>query len=106
MYKSIRTKKRRKSEPANFQVSQTTQRTNEKFIDENYFKAPKKTTPLTKTDVFHINDTRTLDILDLKDYGLESNRGYRYVLVVIDKISKYGSTVPLKNKKAQTIEVF
>ena len=46
----------------------------------------------------------SLDILDLKDYGPENNRGYRYVLVTIDNFSKYGWTVPLKNKNAQTIK--
>ena len=39
----------------------------------------------------------------MKDYGPENNRGYRYVLVIIDNFSKYGFTTPLKNKNAQTI---
>ena len=45
-----------------------------------------------------------MDILDLKDYGPKNNRGYRYVLVIIDNFSKFGWTVPLKNKNAQTIK--
>ena len=40
----------------------------------------------------------------MKDYGTENNRGYRYVLVTIDNFSKYGWTIPLKNKNAQTIK--
>ena len=44
-----------------------------------------------------------MDILDLKDYGPENKRGYRYVLVAIDNFSKIGWTIPLKNKNAQTI---
>ena len=40
----------------------------------------------------------------MKDYGPKNNRGYRYVLVVIDNFSKFGWTVPLKNKNAQTIK--
>ena len=40
----------------------------------------------------------------MKDYGPKNNRGYRYVLVIIDNFSKYGWTVPLKNKNAQTIK--
>ena len=43
----------------------------------------------------------SLDILDLKDYGPENNRGYRYLLVVIDNFSKFGFT---KNKNAQKIK--
>ena len=42
--------------------------------------------------------------MDLKDCGTENNRGYRYVLVIIDNFSKFGWTVPLKNKNAQTIK--
>ena len=74
------------------------------FINEIYSKPPKKYYPKNKTDVYYIDDIWSLDILDLKDYGPENNRGYRYVLVVIDNFSKYGWTVPLKNKNAQTIK--
>ena len=42
----------------------------------------------------------------MKGYGPENNRGYRYVLVIIDNFSKFGWTKPLKNKNAQTIELF
>ena len=38
----------------------------------------------------------------MQDYGPESNRGYRYVLVVVGKFSKFGWTVSLK--KAQSIK--
>ena len=74
------------------------------FIIEIYSKPPKKFYATNKTDVYHIDDIWSLDILDLKDYGLEKNRGYRYVLVTIDNFSKYGWTVPLKNKNAITIK--
>ena len=74
------------------------------FINEIYSKAPKKNYVTNKTDVYYIDDIWSLDILDLKDYGPENNRGYRYVLVVIDNFSKYGWTIPLKNKNAQTIK--
>ena len=73
------------------------------FINEIYSKPPKKYYPTNKTDVYHIDDIWSLDILDLKDYGSENNRGYRYVLVAIDSFSKFGLTIPLKNKNAQTI---
>ena len=35
---------------------------------------------------------------------LKKNRGYRYVLVIIDNFSKFGWTVLLKNKNASTIK--
>ena len=74
------------------------------FINEIYSKPPKKNYITNKTDVYFIDDIWSLDILDLKDYGPENNRGCRYVLVTIDNFSKYGWTVPLKNKNAQTIK--
>ena len=79
------------------------QKTIKIFINEIYSKGPKKYNPTNKTDVYHVDDIWSLDILDLKDYGSENNRGYRYVLVIIDNFSKYGWTVPLKTKNAQTI---
>ena len=74
------------------------------FINEIYSKPPKKYYATNKTDVYHIDDIWSLDILDLKDYGPENNRGYRYVLVIIDNFSKFGWTAPLKNKNAQTMK--
>ena len=74
------------------------------FINEIYSKPPRRNYPTNKTDVYHIDDIWSLDILDLKDYGAENNRGYRYVLVTIDNFSKFGWTIPLKNKNAQTIK--
>ena len=74
------------------------------FINRIYSKPPKKNYATNKTDVYHFDDIWSLDILDLKDNSTENNRGYRYVLVVIDNFSKFGWTVPLKNKKAQTVK--
>ena len=74
------------------------------FNNEIYSKPPKRNYITNKTDVYYIDDIWSLDILDLKYYGPENNRGYRYVLVTIDNFSKFGWTVPLKNKNAQTIK--
>ena len=81
-----------------------TQKNIKLFINEIYSKPPKRNYPTNKTDVYFIDDIWSLDILDLKDYGPENNKGYRYVLVIIDNFSKYGWTQPLKNKNAQTIK--
>ena len=81
-----------------------TQKNIKNFINEIYSKGPKRNNATNKTDVYHIDETWSLDILDLKDYGPKNNKGYRYVLVVIDNFSKFGWTVPLKNKNAQTIK--
>ena len=80
-----------------------TQKNDQIFINEIYSKPPKKNYVTNKTNVYHIDNIWSLDILDLKDYGPENNRGYRYVLVIIDNFSKFGWTVPLK-KNALTIK--
>ena len=81
-----------------------TQKNIKVFINEIYSKPPKKNYATNKTDVYFIDNMWSLDILDLKDYGVKNNRGYRYVLVIIDTFSEYGWTVPLKNKNAQAIK--
>ena len=81
-----------------------TQKNKKVFINEIYSKGPKKNYVTNKTDVYHIDDIWSLDILDLKDYGPKNNRGYRYVLVIIDNFSEFGWTIPLTNKNAQTIK--
>ena len=60
------------------------------FIDELCSKPHKMNYVINKIDVYHIDLIWSLDILGLKDYGPENNRGYRYVLVVIDNFSKIG----------------
>ena len=81
-----------------------TQKNIKLFINEIYSKPPKKNYITNKTDVYYIDDIWSLNILDLKDYGPENNRGYRYVLVIIDNFSKYGWTIPFKSKNAITIK--
>ena len=76
------------------------------FINEMYSKPLKKNYITNKTDVYYIDDFWSLDILDIKDYGPENYRGYRYVLVLIDNFSKFGRTATLKNKNDQTIKDF
>ena len=65
---------------------------------------PKRFMLQTKTDVYHIDDIWSLDILDLKEYREENNRSHRHVLEVICNFFKFGWTGPLKNKIPQTIK--
>ena len=70
--------------------SKMAQRTNNILIDEKFSKTLKKTYITNKINVYHFDDTWSLDILDLKGYGPEINRAQRYVLVLFDKFSKFG----------------
>ena len=44
----------------------------------------------------HIDDTWSLDLLDMIDYGTKNNNGFRYILVVIDNFSKFGWVTSIK----------
>ena len=83
-----------------------TQKNIKKFINEIYSKPPKKNYATNKTDVYHINDIWSFDILDLKDYVPKNNTGFRFVLVIVNIFSKFGWTIALKNKKSQAIKDF
>ena len=70
------------------------------FIDEVYSKPPKENYPTNKTMIKSVDDTWSSDLLDMNDYGPKNNKGYRYILVVIDNFSKF---VWRKNKFSQSI---
>ena len=74
------------------------------FIEKNYSKPPKQNYTNNKTDVYLFDDIWSLDSIELQDYGSEKKRNYRNVLVMFDIFSKFGWTVPSKNKNAQTIK--
>ena len=73
------------------------------FIDEVYSKPPKENNPTNKTIIKSIDDTWSSDLLDMNDYDPKNNKGYRYILVVIDNFSKFGWIRSLKNKYSQSI---
>ena len=60
-----------------------TQRTINILLDEIYSKGPKQNFITNKTDVYYLDDICFLDIVNLKDYGRKSNKGYEYDLVAI-----------------------
>ena len=70
------------------------------FIDEIYSPPPKNNYPTNKKIIKSIDNTWSSDLLDMNDYGIKNNKGYRYILVVIDNFSKFVWTIPLKNKNA------
>ena len=57
-----------------------------------------------KTDAFYISDDSSMDLIDLYNYGLQNIKGYRNILVVIEFFFKFGMTLPMEKKNAQTKE--
>ena len=70
------------------------QKTIKFFLSKIDSEGPKQNYITNKTDVYHIDDIWSLDILGSNDYGPEKNRGYRHVLVVIGYFSKFGCSLP------------
>ena len=73
------------------------------FIDEIYSKPPIKNYPTNKIIYDHIDEIWSIDLADFSDYKTSNNKGFRYILIVIDNFSKYLWAIPLKNKYSQTI---
>ena len=73
------------------------------FIDEIYSSPPENNYPTNKTIIKSIDDSWSSDLSDINEYGVKNNKGYRYILVVIDKFSRFGWTIQLKNKYALPI---
>ena len=58
--------------------------------------------PTNKIAYNHIDETWSIDLADFSDYKI-SNKGFRYIFIIIDNYSKYLWAIPLKNKNSQTI---
>ena len=68
------------------------------LIDEIYKKPAHRNYTSNKLIFKSLDDTWSLDVSDLNNYGSQNNRSHRYILVVTDNFIKFGWTVPLENK--------
>ena len=50
----------------------------------------------------HIDEIWASDLVEMQQFS-KWNKGYRYLLMVIDVFSKYGWIVPLKDKKGESV---
>ena len=55
-----------------------------------------------KVVVYGIDQTWASDLVDMQPWS-KYNKGYKYLLTVIDTFSKYGWAVPLKDKNGETV---
>ena len=70
---------------------------NKIFIDELYSKPPKINYPTKKTFYNHIEEIWSIDLVDMVDYKISNNKGFRYIFIKIDNFSKDSWAIPLKN---------
>ena len=82
-------------------MSRTIKQTPDIFITEIYSKPSKLNNPTNNILIKSIDVIWSKDLLDLNDYDPKNNKGYWYILVVIDNFSKYGWTISLQNKTGQ-----
>src|SRR6266436_5809779 len=53
--------------------------------------------------VEHYNEQWQADLVDMQEFS-RANQGYKYILTVIDLLSKYAYAVPLKDKRGKTVK--
>ena len=73
------------------------------FEKETFAKPPKKNFITDKNNIYPIDDTRSLDLIERNVYGAEKKRSYGYVLLAIGSFSKFGGAVPFRNENVQAI---
>ena len=62
----------------------------------------KKTGTRQRVIVNHIDKIWAADLVDMQKFS-KWNRGYKYLMMVIDVFSKYGWIIPLKDKKGESV---
>ena len=85
-------KKKPSSEEENWQV---------KLADELH-KPLKRNFTRRRVIVNHIDEIWCSDLVEMQQFS-KWNKGYRYLLTVLDVFSKYGWIIPLKDKKGETV---
>ena len=74
----------------------------EKIVRELH-KTARRNYPRRKVEVVGIDETWQGDLVDMKAYK-DYNRGYTFLLTVIDNVSKFAWTVPLKKKSGNELK--
>ena len=70
------------------------------FLDEIFTQPPKSNYLMNKIVPYHIDEMWSFDSMYMK--RTYHNRGYRYILVVIDNFSQLTWCIPLRNHYSQT----
>ena len=76
------------------------------FVDETSSLPPKKNCVSKKIDVCCIDETWSMDFLDLGDYQPKNVKSNTQIFVVIDKFCNFGWTVLLKKNFVTQLDSF
>ena len=71
-------------------------------VVEELHKPARRRYPRRKFDLREINETYQIDLVDMQTYS-DVNRGFKYLLTVIDVFSEYAWAIPIKNKSAEEV---
>ena len=74
----------------------------EQLLSYTLHKPRRRRFPTLPTKVFSINEQFVMDLVDLQTLA-KYNKGYKYLLTVIDVFSKYAWVEPLKSKSATAL---
>ena len=58
------------------------------FIDEIYSSTPKKKQSTNEIMYNHIDETCRIDLADFSDYKKSINKGFMYIIIIIDNFKK------------------
>lgn len=75
---------------------------NKQAVVEELHKPARRNYPRRKFDVRGLDETWQADLVEMQTYSNE-NRGFRYLMTVIDVFSKYGWAVPVKTKSGEDV---
>ncbi len=73
-----------------------------KVVVEELHKPARRNYPRRKFDVRGLDETWQADLVEMQPYSRE-NKGFRYLLIVIDIFSKYAWGVPVKSKSGPDV---
>ena len=86
----------KKKNAQKFSYSLTQEKWQEKLADELH-KPIRRNFPKRRVIVHNVDDIWCSDLVDMQKLS-KWNKGYKYLLMVLDLFSKYGWMVPLKTK--------
>lgn len=73
-----------------------------KVIIDEIYKPARRNYPRRKVVVGGIDETWQADLVDMQKYS-QLNKGFNFLLTVIDVVSKFAWTIPIKHKSGQDV---